>query len=140
MNFNTLLTASIDSFIPGQKGATLANYVEFRDFLKDETGKIIGGVLYDKLGKKEFKVKSKVVVNCTGIHSDELRVKDKPDAEKRIIGARGTHVIFKKGLLPEDSGIIIPKTRDGRLIFIINYLGHAMVGTTDDPAEISHYV
>ena len=59
--------------------------------------------------------------------------------EKRIVGARGTHLMFKKGMLPEDSGIIIPKTKDGRLIYIINYLGHPMVGTTDEKCEVTHY-
>jgi hypothetical protein len=29
MNLHALLTASIEGFIPGMKGATLANYVEF---------------------------------------------------------------------------------------------------------------
>jgi hypothetical protein len=29
MNLNTLFTASVDEYIPGMKGATLANYVEF---------------------------------------------------------------------------------------------------------------
>lgn len=47
--------------------------------------------------------------------------------------------MFKKGLLPEDAGIIIPKTKDGRLLFIINYLGHPMVGTTDEKCEITHH-
>jgi len=42
--------------------------------------------------------------------------------------------------LKDYTGIIIPKTSDGRLIFIINYLGHAMVGTTDDKCEITHNV
>jgi glycerol-3-phosphate dehydrogenase len=39
--------------------------------------------------------------------------------------------MFKNGIVPKNHGIIIPKTKDGRLIFIINYLGHSMVGTTD---------
>lgn len=47
--------------------------------------------------------------------------------------------MFKKGLLPTDSGIIIPKTKDGRLLFIINYLGHPMVGTTDIKCEVTHH-
>lgn len=47
--------------------------------------------------------------------------------------------MFKKGLVPADSGIIIPKTKDGRLIFIINYLGHPMVGTTDVQCDLTHY-
>lgn len=48
--------------------------------------------------------------------------------------------MFKQGELPKDSGIIIPKTKDGRLIFIINYLGHTMVGTTDEKVQINHTV
>ena len=47
--------------------------------------------------------------------------------------------MFKQGLLPVDSGIIIPKTKDGRLLFIINYLGHPMVGTTDVACDVTHY-
>ncbi len=35
MNLHALLTASIDGFIPGMKGATLANYVDFLSFIKD---------------------------------------------------------------------------------------------------------
>jgi glycerol-3-phosphate dehydrogenase len=89
--------------------------------------------------KKEFSVKSKVVVNCAGIHSDELRKKDDESVDSRICGARGTHLMFKKGIVNEDTGIIIPKTKDGRLIFIINYLGHPMVGTTDEKCDITHY-
>lgn len=39
--------------------------------------------------------------------------------------------MFKKGLLKENHGIIVPETKDGRLLFVINYFGHPMVGTTD---------
>lgn len=80
------------------------------------------------------------MVNCAGIHADELRLKDDPSTFQRIIGAKGTHLMFKKGMLPADQGIIIPKTKDGRLIFIINYLGQTMVGTTDEKCPITHYV
>lgn len=132
------MTSTIDHYVPGMKGTNIANYIEFVDFIKNADGKIVGAVLYDSLKKKEFKVKSKFVVNCTGIHADELRLKDNPEILKRLTGARGTHLMFQKDLLPENSGIIIPKTKDGRLIFIINYLGHAMVGTTDDKCELTH--
>ena len=50
MNLNALLTSSIDNYIPGMKGATLANYVKFIDFIKDEnSGKIIGAKLLDTI-------------------------------------------------------------------------------------------
>ena len=75
MNLNTLFTAAVDGYTPGQTGATLANYVEFKSFIKDDAGKIVGGMCVDKNDPegKEFPVKAKVVVNCTGVHADEIR-------------------------------------------------------------------
>jgi glycerol-3-phosphate dehydrogenase len=73
MTLHALLTSSIDSFIPGMKGATLANYVEFSDFIKNAEGNIEGAVLIDRLTKKQFTVKSRVVVNAAGVHADIIR-------------------------------------------------------------------
>lgn len=70
MNINSLLTASIDKFIPGMKGATLANYVEFKDFIKNEEGKITGAKLHDQVSGKEFNVDCTTIINCTGIYAD----------------------------------------------------------------------
>ena len=80
-------------------------------------------------------MKAKVVVNCAGVHADELRKKDNPEVTSRIVPSRGTHLMFKKGFLKENQGFIIPETTDGRLLFVINYFGHPMVGTTDDFTE-----
>lgn len=140
MNLHALLTSSIEGFIPGMKGATLVNYVEFQSFTKDDKGQITGAVLFDKIKQKQYNVKAKVVVNCAGIHADEIRKKDNDQAMTRIIGAKGTHLMFKSGMLPTDSGIIIPKTKDGRLIFVINYLGQTMAGTTDEKTPLTHTV
>lgn len=75
MNLNALFTAAVDGYTQGQTGATLANYVEFKSFIKDESGKIVGGMCVDKFDPegKEFPVKAKVVVNCAGVHADEIR-------------------------------------------------------------------
>ena len=83
MSLNCLLTSSIDKFIPGMKGTTLANYVVFKDFVKDENGKISGAKLYDNINKKEFTVKTKVVVNCAGQHADKVRLQDNDKAEEK---------------------------------------------------------
>jgi glycerol-3-phosphate dehydrogenase len=69
--------------------------------------------------------------------ADSLRQLDNPEATSRILASRGTHIILKGNLVPEGSGIIIPKTKDGRLLFIVNYFGNTMVGTTDDAQEVS---
>lgn len=141
MNLNSLFTAAVDNYIPGMNGATLANYVEVKRLSKDDKGKIIGAICVDKLDPEgqEFEIKAKVVVNCAGVHADEIRQMDKPDVSNRIVPSRGTHLIFKKGMLKDNHGIIIPETKDGRLIFIINYFGHPMVGTTDEFCDSTHH-
>ena len=35
--------------------------------------------------------------------------------------------------------MIVPETTDGRLLFIINYYGHPMVGTTDEFCDATHH-
>ena len=55
MNWHVLLTAAIDGYIPGMKGCTLANYVEFKDFVKKD-GKIVGAKLEDTLAHKPLTV------------------------------------------------------------------------------------
>ena len=97
-----ILTATVNSFHGGQKGANAVNYCEFRDFLKNEDGTIAGALLFDKQSKKEFKVKSKVVVNCAGTFADDVRKKANPEAEQRMLSARGTHLVLEGGLLPDD--------------------------------------
>ena len=131
----TLFTASVDKYIAGMQGATLANYTEFKDFIKNDQGKITGLVVQDSIAKKEIKINSKVVINCTGANADELRLKDNPNETKRIVPSRGTHLFFPKDLASEYTGIIVPQTTDGRLIFVINYMGHFMAGTTDEKCE-----
>jgi len=140
MNLNTLFTSAIDDYIPGMKGATLANYTEMKEFTKDDNGKINGAVCVDKLDPsgKPFTVKAKVVINCAGVHADELRKMDNPEVTDRIVPSRGTHLMFKKGLIGENQGFIIPETSDGRLLFVINYYGHPMVGTTDVLTDSTH--
>ena len=138
MNLLVLLTSTIE-IIPSMRRANIANYTVAKELLKNDEGKIIGVKMIDKISGKEFDVKSKVVVNCCGIFADVIRKMDKPDCKNRIVGARGTHIILSQEAmkLPNNTGIIVPKTKDGRLIFIINYLGHCMVGTTDDKCDVS---
>jgi glycerol-3-phosphate dehydrogenase len=117
----TLMTCSIDNFVPGQKGTVLGNYIEFRDFLKNETtGKIEGAILYDTLEKKEFKVKSKVVVNTTGIFGDEMRIKDDPKTHTLISPAMGSHIVLDVKL-PENTGVLIPETTDKRILIFYDF-------------------
>jgi glycerol-3-phosphate dehydrogenase len=73
MCLNTLFTASVNDFIPGMHGATLCNYTEMTSFSFNENGKINGAVVRDTIDGQSFNVKAKIVVNCAGVHADEVR-------------------------------------------------------------------
>ena len=114
------------------KGANILNYTAFKDFTKNGLGKINGVILQDQITKKEFKVKTRCVVNCTGIHSDIIRQIDEPSAEPLIIASEGTHIILPQEYVSKNHGLILPGTEDGRVIFVLPYQGKALVGTTDN--------
>lgn len=104
----SLFTSSLDGFIPGMQGSTLANYCELKEFKKDKDGKIVGAVLEDKLTKKELHVKAKVFVNCAGVHADKIRKMANEESQDRILSARGAHLLFDKKYLGDHEGVVVP--------------------------------
>ncbi len=133
----TMLTSSIDGYLPGMKGAVLGNYVEFLDFVKDASGKCVGAKLRDRMDGKEFTVKAKAIVNCAGVFSDSIRLKDNPKATPRIVTSRGVHLILPHKYTEHEVGILIPKTADGRIMFVLPFQGLTIAGTTDHKCDIS---
>jgi len=133
MNMDILLTSTLNNYLLNEKmvPANIINYTKFTDFIKDDKGKIIGGVIHDKLNNKTFTVKAKAVVNCTGIFADSIRKLDNPNVGTRIVPAQGSHLVLDQKLVHKKYGLLIPKTSDGRVLFVLPWLNYALVGTTD---------
>ena len=87
-------------------------------------------------------MKAKKTINCTGVFSDTIRKKANPELFSRLLGAKGTHLILDIPFCKNGKGMIIPKTRDGRLMFVLPYSGapdkYTLLGTTDEAAEIEY--
>lgn len=132
----TLLTSTQDNYIPNMKGATVANYVEFVDFIKSKEGKCIGAKLRDRLNNTEFDVKAKAIVNCAGIFSDHIRTLDNPQVAPRIVPSRGIHIAIPHKYTEKDVGVLIPYTSDKRVMFVLPYRGYTLAGTTDHKCDI----
>jgi glycerol-3-phosphate dehydrogenase len=58
---------------------------------------------------------------------------DDPDALPLISPSQGIHLVFDKSFLPGGSAVMVPHTKDSRVMFAIPYLGVTLVGTTDTP-------
>ncbi|MCS6895018.1 MAG: FAD-dependent oxidoreductase [Bacteroidia bacterium] len=76
-----------------------------------------------------------IVVNATGPWGDVLRRKLRPEVPSRIRVSRGSHLVLAN--LPElKAGFLIPRTADGRVLFILPWENHTwLVGTTDEEAD-----
>jgi glycerol-3-phosphate dehydrogenase len=73
------------------------------------------------------------VVNATGAFCDAVRRLDDPAAAPMIAPSQGAHVVLPHDFLPGETAIMVPHTRDGRVMFAIPWHGHVVVGTTDTP-------
>jgi glycerol-3-phosphate dehydrogenase len=122
-----------------EAGAVVLNYAEVRALIK-EGGHLRGAVVIDRLaangGARDIEVRAKVIVNATGPYADGLRQLDDPTAPPMLKTSSGTHVVLPKRFSPPDAGLLIPKTEDGRVLFLLPWQGHTLIGTTDNPAEV----
>jgi glycerol-3-phosphate dehydrogenase len=121
-----------------QYGATIANHVAVSGLCKEE-GKIVGAKLTDSLTGESWQLKAKGVINATGPFVDQVRRMDNPTAAKILSASTGIHIVLEKRFAPPDTGLMIPETEDGRVLFILPWENHALVGTTDEPSEITEH-
>jgi glycerol-3-phosphate dehydrogenase len=116
-------------------GAVCANRVDVTALLERD-GRAAGVHARDVESGARFEVRAANVVNATGVWADELRPQELHDEVElpRIRPSRGTHVTLRHEDLPLVGGAIVP-AGNGRSIFALPWLGHTLVGTTDNDYE-----
>lgn len=121
-----------------EQDACVLNYAAVRRLVKNGEGLIAGLEFRDEETGQEHALHARCVINATGPFSDRLRRLDDPAAESLIVPSQGVHVVLDRSFLPGRAAIMVPHTRDGRVMFAIPWHGHTVVGTTDTPiSEIS---
>jgi glycerol-3-phosphate dehydrogenase len=120
-------------------GATVINYASAVELVKGEDGFIRGLSVEDRETGDRYTVEARVVINATGIFTDEVRRLAEPQAETMIRPSQGIHLVFEKSFLRSGTAIMVPHTSDGRVLFAIPWHGHTLVGTTDTPIDAPSY-
>jgi glycerol-3-phosphate dehydrogenase len=116
-----------------EQGACVLNYAAVLRLNKNSDGSIAGLVFRDAESGAEHSLRARCVVNATGPFSDALRRQDDSSARPMIAPSQGVHFVLARSFLPGNTAIMVPHTRDGRVMFAIPWHGHAVVGTTDTP-------
>ncbi|TWU56859.1 Aerobic glycerol-3-phosphate dehydrogenase [Rubripirellula tenax] len=118
-----------------QHGACLINYAAATDLIKDTDRKATGAVLIDRENESEYSVHAKCIINAAGPFCDSIRQMDETRCEPMLAASQGVHIVLPRSFFPGNVALIVPKTSDGRVLFIIPWHDHVVVGTTDTPIE-----
>jgi glycerol-3-phosphate dehydrogenase len=116
-------------------GAALLNHTRVTGLTRGSDGFVDGVTAVDQLDGTTFEARARVVVNATGPFADGVRRMAEPEAAPLIAPSQGIHLVFDRSFLPGDSAIMVPHTRDGRVMFAIPWHGHTLVGTTETPLD-----
>ncbi|WP_128330233.1 glycerol-3-phosphate dehydrogenase/oxidase [Apibacter sp. HY039] len=112
-------------------GGAIINYMKVTGLLKDNENQICGVKVKDEIHGTEYEVKGKVVLNATGVFTNEILNMNDPNHKKTVVPSQGIHLVLDKSFLPGDNALMIPKTSDGRVLFAVPWHNRLVVGTTD---------
>jgi glycerol-3-phosphate dehydrogenase len=116
-------------------GAVLVNYCPATGLLRDDEGYINALKARDDETGEEFALAARIVVNATGVFTDSVRRMADSGADPLVVTSQGIHLVFDRSFLKGDTALMVPRTRDGRVLFVIPWHGHAVAGTTDTPID-----
>ncbi len=114
------------------RGAAVLNHCAAVD-LMHEAGRIAGVVAEDRESGQRLDLRSRCVINATGVWVDAVRRMDRVPRGDLVAPSQGVHVVVDRVFLPGDHAILVPKTGDGRVLFAVPWLGKTLLGTTDTP-------
>lgn len=112
-------------------GACLLNYARVTALHQGDDGFLNGLTFHDEEGGDTHRINARCVINATGPFCDSVRQMDDASAEPIIAPSQGVHLVLPRRFLPGHSAIMVPHTRDGRVMFAIPWHDHTVVGTTD---------
>ncbi len=116
-------------------GGTVINYMEVKGLSKDNDGLVNGVLATDNETGTEYCLKSRAVINATGVWTDKVMQMDDPAAKDMIRPSQGVHLVLDRKFLQSHHAIMIPHTSDGRVLFAVPWHDHVIVGTTDTLVE-----
>jgi glycerol-3-phosphate dehydrogenase len=115
-------------------GAVVLNYFSVTGLLKMQQT-VCGVWVKDVISGIEYEIRSKCVINATGVFTDAVMKMDDVKHENIITPSQGIHLVVDKEFLPGNAAIMIPRTDDGRVLFAVPWHNKIVLGTTDTPVE-----
>ncbi len=114
-------------------GADVATYLRVTGLSRDDKGRVCEVVAHDRLGECEIRVRTRSVVNASGVWADHVFNMVEHAASHEITPAKGVHVTVPRHRLPADVAAVLTVPGDRRSIFVVPFeeAPYTFIGTTD---------
>jgi glycerol-3-phosphate dehydrogenase len=94
-----------------------------------EADRISGVRVRDVEDGRETEVRASVVINCTGVWTDELQRLAGTRGRFKVRASKGVHIVVPRDRIVSESGVILRTEKS--VLFIIPWGSHWIIGTTD---------
>ena len=94
-----------------------------------ESDRVVGVVLRDAEDGRETTVGAGVVLNCTGVWTDEIQALSGGRGRFKVRASKGVHVVVPREKIVGDVGLILRTPTS--VLFVIPWKNHWLIGTTD---------
>ena len=109
-------------------GAVVRTSTQVVGFLR-EADRITGVRVRDVETGDETDVSADVVVNCTGVWTDEMQRLAGTRGRFRVRASKGVHIVVPRDRIAAESGLILRTEKS--VLFVLPWRAHWIVGTTD---------
>lgn len=109
-------------------GAAVLSNARVVGFLR-EGERVTGVRVRDQVGGQELDVRSREVVNATGVWTDDLQDLVGERGKFKVRASKGIHLVVPKDRIQLDTGLIL--RTETSVLFVIPWGRHWIVGTTD---------
>jgi glycerol-3-phosphate dehydrogenase len=109
-------------------GATVLNSAEVTSF-EHVGGRVVGARVRDVETGQEVDVRSEVVVNATGVWTDDLQTLIGGRGRFHVRASKGVHIVVPRDRINGEVGLILRTEKS--VLFVIPWGSHWIVGTTD---------
>ncbi|GAA4795031.1 glycerol-3-phosphate dehydrogenase/oxidase [Actinomycetospora chlora] len=111
-----------------QYGAIVRTSTQVVEFLH-EVDRVAGVRVRDVETGRETDVRASVVVNCTGVWTDQMQHAAGTRGRFKVKASKGVHFLVARDKIPSDTGMILRTEKS--VLFVIPWRNHWIVGTTD---------
>jgi glycerol-3-phosphate dehydrogenase len=109
-------------------GAVTRNSTEVVTLLKD-ADRVTGAELVDTDTGDRCRVRAKVVINCTGVWTDDIQRLSGDRGRFHVRASKGIHLLVPRDRIASDTGLIM--RTESSVLFVIPWGSRWIIGTTD---------